>query len=207
MSYDTEHVQNAGETSRAITSIPTFTELLTNSALASLYTAIHHSSTTTGPELIETTTVSKKTVYGYLRKLEGAGLITEIGDDNGTSTYEAEGFTMTLTVRDVAVSITPELVEVVAHENEYPVITRVLEDHGIVTFALAHDLVKSHSEGDVTIRQISSLTGLSSGTAYDLLEALYEIRDLGADDPSPRTYTPDDFAAEYGPLQDESSSE
>ena len=207
MGYDTEHVQNAGKTPGAITDIPTFTELLTNSALASLYTAIRRSATATGPELIETTTVSKKTVYEYLRKLAGAGLITEIGDDNRTSTYEAEGFTMTLTIRDVAVSITPELVEVVAHEDEYPVITRVLEDHGIVTFTLAHDLVNAHSEGDVTIRQISSLTGLSSGTAYDLLEALYEIHDLDADDPSPRTYTPDDFAAEDGPLQDESSSE
>ena len=207
MSYNTEHVQNAGETPGAITGIPTFTELLTNPALASLYTAIHRSSTATGPELNETTTISKKTVYEYLRKLEQAGLITEIGDENGTSMYEAEGFTMTLTVRDVAVSITPELVEVVAHEDEYPVINRVLDDHGVVTFALAHDLVKAHSEGDVTIRQIATLTGLSSGTAYDLLEALYEIHDLGADNPSPKTYTPDDFAAEDGLLRDGSSNE
>jgi len=105
------------------------------------------------------------------------------------------------------VSITPELVEVVAHKDEYPIINRVLDDHGLVTFALAHDLVKAHSEGDITIRQIVSLTELSSGTAYDLLEALYEIRDLGIDDPSLTTYTPDDFATEDGDLRDELSDE
>jgi len=207
MSYDTEHVRNAGDTPGSITGIPTFTELLTNTALASLYTSIHHSSTATGPELQETTNVSKKTVYEYLRKLEQARLITEIGEENGTSVYEAEGFTMSLTVRDVEVSITPELVEVVAHKDEYPIINRVLDDHGLVTFALAHDLVKAHSEGDITIRQIVSLTELSSGTAYDLLEALYEIRDLGIDDPSLTTYTPDDFATEDGDLRDELSDE
>ena len=207
MSYDTEHVQNAGDAPGAITAIPTFTELLTNTALASLYTSIHHSSTATAPELTKTTNVSKKTVYEYLRKLEQAGLITEIGEENGTSVYEAEDFTMTLTVRDVEVSITPELVEVVAHEDEYPVITRVLEDRGLVTFALAYDLVKAHTEGDITTRQIASLTGLSSGTAYDLLEAVYEVHALGTVDPSPTTYTPDDFADEDGTLRDELASE
>jgi len=67
---------------------------------------------------------------------------------------------------------------VIAQKNEYPAIERVPEDHGIVTFALAYDLVKAHSEGDVTIRQIASLTDLSPGTTYDLVEALYSILDL-----------------------------
>jgi DNA-binding transcriptional ArsR family regulator len=207
MSYDTEHVRNAGDTPGTITGIPTFTELLTNTPLASLYTAIRHSSTATGPELNERATVSKKTVYEYLRKLEQAGLITETGDENGTNVYEAADFEMTLTVRDVEVSITPELIEVVAHEDEYPVINRVLDEHGLVTFALAHDLVKAHNEGDITLRQITRLTGLSSGTAYDIVEALYEIHDFGADDPSPTTYTPADVADEDSDLLDELTDE
>lgn len=207
MSYDTEHVRNAGDAPGTITGIPTFTELLANTALASLYTSIRHSSTATGPELEKTANVSKKTVYEYLRKLEQAGLITETGDEAGTSVYEAEDFEMTLTIRDVEVSVTPELVELVAHEDEYSVFNRVLEDHGLVTFALAHDLVKAHSEGEITIRQIASLTGLSSGTAYDIVEALYEIHDLGDEDPSPTTYTPDDFADEDGNLRDELTDE
>lgn len=203
MSYDTEHVRNAGDNPGVITGFPTFTELLANTALASLYTSIRQSSTATGPELTETANVSKKTVYEYLRKLAQAGLITETGTEDGTRLYKAEDFEMTLTVRDVEVSITPELVAVVAHGDEYPVIDRVLNDHGLVSFAHAHDLVKAHNHGDITIRQITKLTGLSSGTAYDIVEALYEIHDLGDDDPSQTTYTPADFADADGDLGDE----
>jgi hypothetical protein len=134
--------------------------------------------------------VSKKTVYDYLSILAGAGLIVEIGEENGATTYAAEDFELTLTVRDVAVSITPVLVEVLSHRDEYPVIDRVLQQHGLLTFALAHDLVMDHSEGDVTIRQIGDLTGLSSGMTYDLVDAIYAIRELDEDTSSPETYTP-----------------
>lgn len=203
MGYDTEHVRNAGDSPGTITGIPTFTELLTNTALASLYTTIRHSAGATAPELVEPADVSKKTVYEYLRKLEQAGLITETGPMDGTSVYEAEDFELTLTVRDVEVSVTPELIEVIAHEDEYPVINRVLDDHGLVIFALAHDLVTAHADGDITIRQLASLTDLSAGTAYDLVEALYDIHDLGGD-ASPTTYTPDDVAGDGdGDLRDE----
>ena len=200
MSYDTEHVRNAGSTPGTITGIPTFAELLQNPSLASLYTSIRQSGTATGPELVETTTVSKKTVYDYLHKLEQAGLISKVGDDAGTTRYTAETFELTLTVCETQVSITPELIEVIAQKNEYPAVERVLEDHGIVTFALAYDLVIAHSEGDVTIRQIASLTDLSSGTTYDLVEALYSILDIGDDESSPTTYTPSDFGDDEGDL-------
>ena len=203
MSYDTEHVRNAGDTPGMITGIPTFTELLENPSLSSLYTSIRQSGTATGPELVEIATVSKKTVYDYLHKLERAGLISTVNHDAGTARYTAEEFELTLTVRETEVSITPELIEVIAQKNEYPAIERVLEDHGIVTFALAYDLVTAHTEGEVTIRQIASLTDLSSGTAYDLVEALYSILDLGDDESSPTTYTPADFDDDESNLLEE----
>jgi len=193
MSYDTEHVRNAGDTPGMITGIPTFAALLENPPLASLYTSIRLSATATGPELVESATVSKKTVYDYLRKLEQAGLISKVGDDGGTTVYTAEEFELTVTVRETEVSITPELIEVIGQKNQYPAIERVLEEHGIVTFALAYDLVKAHNREDVTIRQIASLTDLSPGITYDLVEALYSILNLGDDESGPRTYTPDDF--------------
>jgi transposase len=203
MSYDTEHVRNAGDTPDMITGIPTFAELLENPSLASLYTSIRRSGTATGPELVETTTVSKKTVYDYLHKLEQAGLISTVNADAGTARYTAEAFELTLTVRETEVSITPELIEVIAQKTEYSAIDRILEDHGIVTFALAYDLVKAHSNGEVTIRQIASLTGLSAGTAYDLVEALYSILHLGDDESAPTTYTPADFDEDEGDLLEE----
>ena len=203
MSYDTEHVRNAGDTPRRITGIPTFAELLENPALAGLYTSIRRSGTATGPELVETATVSKKTVYDYLHKLEQAGLISTVTADAGTARYTAEAFELTLSVRETEVSITPELIEVIAQKSEYPAIERVLEDNGIVTFALAYDLIKAHSKGEVTIRQIASLTDLSPGTAYDLVEALYVILDLGDDGSAPTTYTPDDFDEDESDLLEE----
>jgi DNA-binding MarR family transcriptional regulator len=203
MSYNTEHVRNAGDTPRTITGIPTFAELLENPSLADLYTSIKRAETTTGPELVETTTVSKKTVYDYLHKLEQAGLISKVGDETGAAVYTAQEFKLTLTVRETEVSITPKIIEVIAQKNEYPAIERVLEDHGIVTLALAYDLVKAHSEGDVTIRQIASLTDLSPGTTYDLVEALYSVLDLGDDESAPTTYTPDELDADEGALLEE----
>jgi len=200
MSYDTEHVRNAADPPGIITGIPTFAELLENTALAGLYTTIRQSSTATGPELVKTADVSKKTVYDYLHKLERAGLIRKTGDDGGTARYVAEGFELTVTIRETAVTITPELIEVIAHRNDYPPIERVLNERGITTFALVYDLVKAHSEGDVTIRQIADLTDLAPGTTYDLVDALYSVLSLGDDESSPTTYTPADFDAEGNDL-------
>jgi len=192
MSYDTEHVRNAGNGPTMITGLPTFTDLLTNTNLAELYTVIRQSPGATAPELIDQVTVSKKTVYEYLHRLERAGLISETENSGGTSAYDAEEFELTLTIRGIEVTITPKLVAVISQSDEYPIISRVCDEHGFVTFALAHDLINAHSDGDVTIRQIATLTDLSHGTTYDLLEGLYEIHGLGGDDPSPTTYTPDD---------------
>ncbi len=63
--------------------------------------------------------------------------------------------------------------------------------------------MNAHSEGDVTIRQMAELTGLSTGTTYDLVEALYSILDLGGDNSAPRTSTPADFDDEESNLRDE----
>lgn len=100
MGYDTEHVRNAGATG-AITGIPTFAELLENPSLADLYASTRQAETTTGPELVETTSVSKKTVYDYLHKLQRAGLITEVGTEAGATVYTAEAFELTVTTRQL----------------------------------------------------------------------------------------------------------
>jgi hypothetical protein len=196
MSYDTDHVRNAGGTPERITGIQAFTDLVDNTALAGLYTSIRSKGTASGPELVDEADVSKKTVYDYLRKLERAGLITEVGEESGATRYTAEDFEMTLTVRDVAVSITPALVEVLSQRDDYPVIDRVLEGRGLLTFALAHDLVMAHNEGKATIRQIGDLTGLTAGMTYDLVDAIYAIRDFGEDAASPETYTPEEVGIE-----------
>ena len=193
MSYDTEHVRNAGSTPGEIAGVPTFAQLVDNPDLAALYTELRRSAATTAPALVEAMRVSKKTVYDYLHRLEQAGLVTIVGDDGGTTVYAAEPFELTLTVGETTVTITPDLIEIVANSPDSPTIERVLADHGILTVALAYDLVVAHSNGEVTIRQLAQLTGLSPGTAYDLVDALYSVLDLGDDDPTPTTYSPADF--------------
>jgi len=185
-------VRNPGDTPGGITGVPTFAQLVDNPNLAALYTEIRCNSTATAPELIETLAVSKKTVYDYLDSLEQAGLLSAVDDDGGATVYAAEPFKLTLTVRETEVSITPDLIAIIAHAPAYPIIERVLDDHGIVTFALAHDLVVAHSRGEVTIRQFADLAGLSAGTAYDLVDALYAILELGNEE-TPTTYTPKSF--------------
>ena len=101
MSFDTDHVRSAGDPPESITGLPTYTELLTNPALASIYTAIRGSTATTGPELVETADVSKKTVYEYLRKLSQAGLITEADTGTNPVAYEAADFELTVAIGDV----------------------------------------------------------------------------------------------------------
>jgi len=76
------------------------------------------------------------------------------------------------------------------------VITRVCDDDGVVAFALAHDLIKAHSEGEITIRQIAELADLSTGTVYDLVEAVYAIHDLGDDAEETMAYSPTDVASD-----------
>jgi len=96
-----------------------------------------------------------------LPKLEQAGLISKVGNEAGTAAYTAEEFELTLTVRETEVSITPaKIIEVIAQKNEYRsdrtgprrprnrhIRTRIRPREG-------------DSEGDVTIRQIASLTDL-----------------------------------------------
>lgn len=68
------------------------------------------------------------------------------------------------------VSLPPELVEVITRLDEHPVIDRVPENH---------DLVRAHNEGDIPIGQTASLTGLTSGIVYEMVETMYEFPDLG----------------------------
>jgi len=101
--------------------------------------------------------------------------------DNGTE-HGPESVELTLTVRDIDVSVnTLEFIQILAHKDEYPIIQRVIDEHGLRVLALAHHLVKDQADGEITIRQIASLTGLSTVTAYDLVEALYKLLDLSTD--------------------------
>lgn len=54
-----------------------------------------------------------------------------------------------------------------------------------------YDLVRAHSNGEITIRQIASLKGLSSEQAYEVVTAVYHHYDFGDGDTGPTTLTPE----------------
>lgn len=191
MGYETEHVRFNNEDGVSIKGVSTFTKLLENTDFAKLYTILRKTPMT-APNLIDLAEVSKKTVYSYLSDLERAGLASKIVEDSQAGTYYAEDFEMTLELRDMEVTVTSELISIFARMDEYPVIERVGNEHGVVPLVLAYDLVQGHADGEVTMRQIAQLTGLSSGTTYDVVEALYEILDLVEEDHTSTTLTPDD---------------
>lgn len=58
----------------------------------------------------------------------------------------------------------------------------------------SYDLPKAHGNGEITIRQITSLTGLSPDRTYEVVTAIYDHHDDLVDEgePCPVTITPDD---------------
>lgn len=58
------------------------------------------------------------------------------------------------------------------------------------------ELVRSHAEGDVTIRQIATIADLPHEVVCDLVESRYENTDFDTDQTPPETYTPDDVKNE-----------
>lgn len=200
MEYDTDHVQFGNESKQTVSGLSTFTSLIENTDLARLY-ALLRENAMTAPTLVERANVSKKTVYSYLSDLERAGLASELENNGEASAYQAEDFEMTVKLRGVEISITPELIDIFARAGDSPVIKRVIDEYGVVPLVFTYDLVKGHKKGDVTVRQISQLTGLSSGTTYDLVEALYKIFDFG-DNSEFTTFTSEDVEQEDDLVED-----
>lgn len=67
------------------------------------------------------------------------------------------------------------------------VVERFAARHGPFLAAAAVQLVVDHSRGEVTVQQVSSLTGLSGDEAHALVEEVYDELDLA--DSSVTTYT------------------
>ncbi|MFB6101155.1 MAG: hypothetical protein ABEJ73_01145 [Haloplanus sp.] len=67
------------------------------------------------------------------------------------------------------------------------VVERLAARHGPFLAAAAVQLVVDHSRGEMTIRQISSLTGLPSDETHAFVEEVYDDLDLA--DSSVTTYT------------------
>lgn len=164
--------------------------LLQKPAMANLYLRLLDS-TATVPAVLDETSLTKSTVYEYIDALETAGLVTETGERDGATTYRATEFSLTLEVGTETVTITPDVVAVLAHQEQIPTIQTVLEQYGIATLVTFIDYAHDHAAGHITTRMIADQLNLSRGIAFDLLEHVSRILDLGDE---PETVHPEDIS-------------
>jgi len=146
---------------------------------AAIYSALHRDPGSF-KELVESADIPNKRLTIHLIELQDAGFVREhIAENTKLTAREAVPFKMTLTVDTTCVTITPDIIELVARADEHPVIRRVIDEYSALPLVLAYDLAQPSDAGDDIVRQITEMTGVSAGIAYDLVEAVYTIMDFG----------------------------
>ncbi|ERJ05388.1 TrmB family transcription regulator protein [Halorhabdus tiamatea SARL4B] len=165
-----------------ITELGPVVDMLEKPQMAALYTAARDTISTV-PELQDHVELTKSTVYEYVAALQRAGLLSEVETDGSAKSYTAHEFTVTLEVDGMVVEITPDVVEVLSHQHSLPEIEGFLEQYGLGTLAAFIDLAYEHAAGEVTTRMIADILDVSRGSAYDMLEHVGRILDIG-DEPT-----------------------
>lgn len=155
-------------------------DMLEKPQMAALYTVLRDRVVTV-PELQAEVDVTKSTVYDYVAALQRAGLVSEVETDGTATKYTAHEFVVTLEVDGMVVEVTPDVVEVLSHQETNPEIQGFLEQYGLATLAAFIDLAHQHATGDVTTRMIADLLDISRGSAYDMLEHVGRILDIGGE--------------------------
>jgi len=190
MGTDNPSSEGPTEPSPTIGRVDPVVTLLQKPAMADLY--LHLLDTTaTVPTVLDDTSLTKSTVYDYIDTLESAGLVTAVGEQDGATAYRGTEFSLTLEVGTETVTITPDVVAVLAHQEQIPAIQTVLDRYGIATLVTFIEYAHDHAAGQITTRMIANQLNLSRGIAFDLLEHVSRILDLGDE---PETVHPEDIS-------------
>jgi hypothetical protein len=183
-----EHTKPASSESGrdGLASAPVFADLeplvslLDNPDMARVYlTALDNE--TTVPELLDTLTPAKSTIYEYVHALERVGLLQEVGERSGATVYKGNEFTFSLEIDRRTVEVTPELVEILAHQDTAPEIQTFREQYGLATLTRFVDLAHEQARGEITSRMIAETLDISRGSAYDMLEHVHRILEIGGE--------------------------
>jgi hypothetical protein len=148
--------------------------LLETPALARLYAHILHIGKTTVPELVEAVDIPQGTAYDYVRTLETAGLLTKVTDDRPYE-YEAEEITFTFSSDGATRTITPELIDAIAHRTDNGDIDVFVDRHGLDGLATALEYAHEYVNGTVNHRIMAREQDLSPLEAEIILQALEPI--------------------------------
>lgn len=162
----------------SITDLSPVIDLLEKPVVADVYLAALDEPVTV-PELLERVDATKSTVYDYVDGLGDAGLLAAVGERDGATVYRASEFTFTFEIDDESVTVTPELIRVLAHRDSDTEIGTFLDKYGVPTLAEFVELAHEQTRGDVTTRSIATILGISIGSAYDVLERVHRILEIG----------------------------
>jgi predicted transcriptional regulator len=153
-------------------------DLLKKPQMAMLYTAAQNTVVTV-PDLLEEVDITKSTAYEYVAALQRAGLMSEVETGGPAAQYTAHEFIFRLEVDGMVVKITPEVVEVLSEQHINPEIQGFVEQYGLATLAAFIDLANEHADGGVTTRMIADILDIPRGRAYDMLDDVGRILELG----------------------------
>lgn len=168
------------DTTPTITELSPVIELLEKPAVAAVYLAALDEPTTV-PELLTRVESTKSTVYDYADNLQDAGLFTAVDERDGATVYHANEFTITFEIEAESVTISPELVRVLAHRDDNPEIRNFVDQYGVATLAEFVELAHEQVDGNVTTRSIATILDISRGSAYDVLERIQQILEIGGE--------------------------
>lgn len=149
-------------------------DLLETPALARIYAHTLRHGSATVPELVEALDVPQGTAYEYVRKLEGAGLLSAERSSRPRE-YEAEPLSLTLSADGKTRTITPELVDAVARRDDDGDIDAYIDRHGIDGLATALEYARQRVEGAVTHRIMARELDVATLEAEIILQALEPV--------------------------------
>lgn len=190
-----EHNRTQGVDESAVSTISDLSpaiELVEKPKMAKLYLKALNRVVTV-PELLEEVDLTKSTVYEYVEALQNGGLMKDVGEKEGATAYNANEFTIIFKTGSAEIKVTPELVEVLSHQDENREIQAFVDQYGVATLAEFIDLAYEQAQGDVTTRMIANILDISPGSAYDMLEQVQRILDIGGDG-EPETFDTDEIS-------------
>lgn len=164
-------------TNRRIEDLRPVFMLLEKPELAELYHRLEEGPATI-PGILSTLGVGKTAAYKYVVLLQKAGLVVRTGARDGSALYVATDFEVKVTVGDQTVTITPEVVRLLAERDSNPEIDRFVEQNGVAVLSKFVELAHRYANGEMTHRAMAEILDVSRAAAFDMLEEALPILDI-----------------------------
>jgi DNA-binding transcriptional ArsR family regulator len=150
--------------------------LLEEPELARLYTYLHRDGPATVQEAMDATDLPQGTAYGYVNRLEEAGLVEAVSEDQPRE-YTAVDIELSLSTGqgDREYTVTPMLVDAVSRRSMDDDIDAYVDRHGIDGLATGLTYAVARERGETTHRLMARDLDISALEAEVILGALRSV--------------------------------